>query len=148
MWVEPVGCREVSATHAAVGLSLVQSLEELIDGRVRQPDGGRRRRQRALRHKRARAHKKLFHCCYSCSHTDCRRRPGSYLDPQVLVSPPQQGVHILQYQLGGGVQKVKVQVETQQRRGVHLLARRGGGGGVEKKQQWWWINTDTQQTPG
>lgn len=50
-------------------------------------------------------------------------RPGSYLDPKVLVPPPQQGVHVLQHQLGGGVQKVKVQVETQQRRSVHLLER-------------------------
>lgn len=40
--------QEVSVAHAAVALSLVQSLEELIDGRVRQPDGGGRRRQRAL----------------------------------------------------------------------------------------------------
>lgn len=38
---------------------------------------------------------------------------GSYLDSKVLVSPPQQGVHILEHQLGSGVQKVKVQVETQ-----------------------------------
>lgn len=81
-------------------------------------------------HTNARTHiKKLFHCRSSCSHTDCRLWPGSYLNPKVLVSPPQQGVHILQHQLGGVVQKVKVQVETQQRRGVHLLARRGGGGG-------------------
>lgn len=116
----------VSTTHAAVGLSLVQSLEELIDRRVRQPDGRRRRRQRALRH----THTRKTHCRCSCSTlivVSVSGRPGSYLDPKVLVSPPQQGVHILQHQLGGVVQKVKVQVETQQRRGVHLLARRGGG---------------------
>lgn len=38
---------------------------------------------------------------------------GSYLDPKVLVPPPQQSIHILQHQLGSGVQKVKVQIETQ-----------------------------------
>lgn len=92
-------------------------------------------------HTNARTHIKNYFIAATAVHTlivvSVSGRPGSYLNPKVLVSPPQQGVHILQHQLGGVVQKVKVQVETQQRRGVHLLARRGGGGGgVEKKQQW------------
>lgn len=37
-------------THTAVGLSLVQSLKQLINGSVWQPDRGGRRRQRPLQH--------------------------------------------------------------------------------------------------
>lgn len=76
-----------------------------------------------------RAHTKNYFIAATAVHTlivvSVSGRPGSYLDPKVLVSPPQQGVHILQHQLGSSVQKVKVQVETQQRRSVHLLARGG-----------------------
>lgn len=46
---------------------------------------------------------------------------SSYLNPKVLVSFSQESVHVLQDQLGGSVQQVKVQVESQQRCSIHSL---------------------------
>lgn len=40
---------EARRTHAAVGLRLVQGLQQLIDGGVREPDGGGSGRQRSLK---------------------------------------------------------------------------------------------------
>lgn len=78
--------RELMTTHAAVGLSLSQSPKQLIDGRVREPDGGRRRRQRPLQHKPfsfvPRKHHSQVHHCVGTFMSSLKADLSVYFHPQ------------------------------------------------------------------
>lgn len=56
----------------------------------------------------------------------------AYLDSKVLVSFPQQGVHVLDHQLRRSVQQVKVQEEAQQRWSIHSLQKKNRAEYLEK----------------
>lgn len=101
-------------TYTAVGLSFIQNLKQLIDGRVGQPDGGGCGRQRPLQHTGRVTHKLMrlpIHSALALVSVIVRYL---YLYPKVLVPFAQQSIHILQHQLCCSIQQVKVKEEAQQ----------------------------------